>query len=441
MIDLVPQRNGAGKEGSLSYWMIVIAYVVCVSIEAMGVANVFPGKTSLYADILGCVAGTGVGVLVLGVTGRLRQLEFLSRGLFYALLTYTVLTIVVLLLNVVNQSQTNIITRGMGNILYQVLAIFLSFSGAYLFGKRGIHYTFLGFAIAFAVLILTAIRSFGLSTLVSDLISLILLGGTDTHATRTLEAHTYLAGIGYFVYYFFVRIRFRSKGFLRTKESWLSIFYFLAAMAICILGFKRTMLLSSFLSIAEYYEITFVEKKYGDRMARILLMTQTGILVGICVAYIYVIKTGLFYEFVKLVGVDTSGRDRFYKAFEDYYDLSLGYVGKGYGWVNRVADSILHEGTRVESIHNEILQFYIELGASGCIAFFGFFLFAAPWLFGRQYGFEVCKVFACFIPYMLTYSFVANGICNWAISTAQWSIVFSCASEEEEKNLMSFDYS
>ncbi|MBR4331682.1 MAG: hypothetical protein IKP72_03300 [Clostridia bacterium] len=435
MADIEPQRYGAGKEGSPLYNLIAVIYVVCVMVEAMG-SSVFVDKMALFTSIGGCAGGTGLAILVLVFSGRLRQLRFLWRGLCYALLTYIVLTIIVLILNVINLSQTNIITRGMGNILYQILAIFLTFSGVYLFGKRGIDFTFMGVAGAFAILIMLAVMKYGPATLISDLISLTMLGGPDTHATRSLEAHTYLAGAGYFVYYYVIQIDFRRNVFLKTKESRKNIIFSIAAIAIVMLGYKRTMLLSAGLSIAGYHVVSFVQKKSGVRTAKITLITSIAIFAAISYGYIVIIKTGLFDEFVTRMGVDTSGRARFYRLFGPYYDLSIGYIGKGYGWVNRMADSILHEGTRVETIHNQILELYIELGASGCIIFYGYFLFGNPLLFAKQYGFEVGKVFGCFIPYMLTYSFVANGIANWVISTAQWSMTFSTAAAEAEKGLM-----
>ena len=435
MADLEPVRNGAGKEGSPLYNLIAAIYIVCVMVEGMG-SSVFADKMALFASIGGCAGGTGLAVLVLVFSGRLRQLRFLFRGLCYALLTYIILTIVALILNVVNQSQTNIITRGMGNILYQILAIFLTFSGAYLFGKRCVDFTFIGVAAAFGVLLMLSVMKFGPATLIGDLISLILLGGADTPATRSLEAHTYLAGAGYFVYYYMIKIDFSPDVFLKTKESWKNIIFCIVAMAIVILGFKRTMLLSAGLSTAVYYVVSYVQKRSGVRMAKSVLITSIFIFVAISYGYVVIIKTGLFDEFVNRMGVDTSGRARFYRLFGPYYDLSITYVGKGYGWVNRVADSVLHEGTRVETIHNQILELYIELGPSGCILFYGYFLFGNPLLFSKQYGFEVGKVFGCFIPYMLTYSFVANGIANWIISTAQWSMTFSTAAAEAEKGLL-----
>ena len=89
------------------------------------------------------------------------------------------------------------------------------------------------------------------------------------------------------------------------------------------------------------------------------------------------IRLGLFTRIVNALQIDTSARTRIYAFYEQYYEFSPFYVGKGLGWIGRLVASgegFKGYGLGPVNVHCDYVRYYIELGFAGylcwvCTAF------------------------------------------------------------------------
>lgn len=397
----------------------------CSTLEWMGVAALFSASLSLVAIVAGCAGAFGLAFLTLMVTGKLNQMLKLLSGFGIALLGYILLIVVTFIVYVINQSEVNVITRGISNTLYQLLPIFLALGFAFLYGEDGVYYSFVGVAAAYGLVVLLTIKTFGLGTMLHDWFIMV-RGGEDTKAVLALEKHTFVGAMGFYIYYFAINLR-------RRKYAWV---FLGVVMGIAMLAFKRTLILSAFGSVAMYILLNKVEEMWGQRLARVIMYTFIAMLLLSCFLYLVMIKSGLFYQLVEESGINTSSRAYIYKKYESYYELSFGYAGRGFGWVERNAKNIVGPNAP-EALHNEILQLYIELGGIGSLLFFVYFILGNTVLLTWRYGFQVGKLYGCMSVYMITYSYIANGVLSWAISTAIWVCVLCSTATVLEGDLLS----
>lgn len=426
MTDMLTKNKGIESNPlkSIANKFLIGMMIFCSTLEWMGIAVLFSDSLSLLARAAGCVGAFGLAFLSLLVTGNLNRLMKLMSSFSFALLGYIILIVITFILYVINKSELNVITRGIGDTLYQLLPVLLSIGFAFMFGEDGIYYCFVGVVISYGLVVLKAVATHGIATIIHDWIGM-LRGEGDTQAVYDLETHALVGGMGYFIYYFTVNLR-------KRKYTWV---FLLAVLGITMLAFKRTLIISALGSVALYIVISKVESIWNKKVARIILGISLIILLVSCYLYILFIKSGMFYQVVGDAGVDTSGRAFFYKRYEAYYDLSLGYIGKGLGWVERNAKIVVGPDAP-EALHNQVLQMYIELGGVGFLLFFGYMILGNTLLFEWRYGFQVGKLYGCMSIYMITYSFIANGMLSWAISTAIWVCVLGTTATIVEEDLL-----
>ncbi len=401
--------------------------IACSTLEWMGIAALFSASLSVLAIAAGCAGAFGLAFLNLLVTGKLNRMLKLLPSFAFALSGYILLIVVTFIVYVINQSEMNIITRGISNTVYQLLPLLLALGFAFMFGENGIYYAFVGVAIAYGLVVLMTIKTFGLGTMIHDWFAM-LRGGGDTKAVRALETHTFVGGMGFFIYYFAINLKAR-------KYTWI---YLGVVMVIALLAFKRTLILSAFGSVALYLILNKLEKTWSQRVARFVLYTTLAMLLLSCFLYLLMIKSGLFYQLVEESGINTSSRAYIYRKYENYYELSFGYIGKGFGWVERNAKEIVGPNAP-EALHNEILQLYIELGGIGSTLFFVYFIVGNTLLLDRRYGFAIGKLYGCMSVYMITYSYIANGVLSWAISTAIWVCIMGATASAVNVDLFNSD--
>jgi len=52
--------------------------------------------------------------------------------------------------------------------------------------------------------------------------------------------------------------------------------------------------------------------------------------------YIYAVRSGLVSKLLHITGIDMMGRDYLWSLANDYYDLSITYVGHGFEYVDTI---------------------------------------------------------------------------------------------------------
>ena len=82
------------------------------------------------------------------------------------------------------------------------------------------------------------------------------------------------------------------------------------------------------------------------------------------VAYILVIKLDVF-TYMEKAGIETNGRAFIYSHVNEYYDFSPLFPGRGIGFLTYQLNEVVSLG--VSAVHNDFLQFYIDLGFFGYI--------------------------------------------------------------------------
>ena len=88
------------------------------------------------------------------------------------------------------------------------------------------------------------------------------------------------------------------------------------------------------------------------------------IVVIVLVAYVGIIKLDVF-ALLEEAGIDTSGRVVIYNAVDKFYEFSPEFLGNGIGFLTYQLSSNMSVG--VNAVHNDFLQYFIDLGFWGYI--------------------------------------------------------------------------
>ena len=95
-----------------------------------------------------------------------------------------------------------------------------------------------------------------------------------------------------------------------------------------------------------------------------LVIIFTWVLVLILIVYVLIIKLDVF-ALLEEAGIDTSGRVVIYNAVDKFYEFSPEFLGNGIGFLTYQLSSNMSVG--VNAVHNDFLQYFIDLGFWGYI--------------------------------------------------------------------------
>ncbi|MDD3410702.1 MAG: O-antigen ligase family protein [Eubacteriales bacterium] len=331
-----------------------------------------------YAGII------GMGFLWMFTTGCFERLKVTNHFFWMYTLTYLLLLCVSLFLWIRAQESLSYIKRGVGVILYQLIINLMVCTAAYLFGRRAIHYTLLGMAAGYGVIIATVIQQFGLGTFVSSMVEFYAgLGKTDNAVVQALEVHDLTFAFGELCIYYLIF----------EKERRRKIIGFGVAFVCFILGWKRIALAG--IALAFGY-VTLMRRLRPRTVVR--LTAAIFFLVFLAnYGYLYLIKSGLYAKIMEAEGVDTMGRVQLYRYFGSYYEINPLFTGYGMGYISRQMQNLLDQGFGVLnnalSVHNDILKRYIELGFWGFTAW-NFYTFSGVFQWVRsKYDFDTVTLY------------------------------------------------
>ena len=106
-----------------------------------------------------------------------------------------------------------------------------------------------------------------------------------------------------------------------------------------------------------------VAKFKKDTAAR-LTVIFTVLLVFVLIGYVGIIKMDVF-TLIEKIGINTSGRVVIYNAVDKFYEFSPEFLGNGIGFLTYQLSTFMNVG--VNSVHNDFLQYFIDLGFWGYI--------------------------------------------------------------------------
>lgn len=258
----------------------------------------------------------------------------------------------------VERTDIDLIFRGLSYYLFFMNLISAALAAGallYVFGEKGIWYNLLAILIANILMVVTIMVEHGVGTYFNELWLLIKTFAAETGSVIVLaEIHELAFCVGAYLLYMLVQPR---RGVLFWVLFGLAAFCFLSA-------FKRIAMVSILFALLATWLLKRFDKRGRGRLASKLITGTLLFVVILLVVYILAVKLDMF-ALLEKAGMDTNGRADIYKQVSEYYEFSPGYIGHGMGFVTYQ----LYEGgaLRVTAVHNDFLQFYIDLGFFGYI--------------------------------------------------------------------------
>ncbi len=341
-----------------------------------------------------------------------RGVVSLKDALAYSVPLFVTLT-VSLYIWFAGHADTSVIARGLsGSIAYNNMLSFALAAAAflYMFGERGIWYNLAAMLAANLLMIAKIVVEFGLGSYLSELIRLVVTFAGDTgEIIVRAEVHELAFCLGAYIIFMLMKPQ-KSKAY----------FILLAVTLFCFVSaFKRIGIVAVAAALLIGLFIKFIAK-YSAKTAVGVAVFLTVLIVAALFAYIAVIKFGAF-EYLERSGVDTTGRAEIYAAVDRFYEFSPDFLGHGIGFLTYNLSSDMNVG--VSAVHNDFLQYYIDLGFWGYIAWLLSMTLLRIRRFGKDSADRTATVFALTL-YLVVVSMTDNTM-NYPLLTATLAILMS----------------
>lgn len=269
-----------------------------------------------------------------------------------------IITIVVsLFIWFVGQVDTSVIARGLSSsLVYTNMVSFTlaSISFLYIFGEKGMWYNLIAILIANILMILTIIIQNGIGIFFSELVTLIVtFAGVTGNVIVQAEIHELAFCLGAYLIYMLMKPK---KDIVYFVLLGLTSFCFIAA-------FKRIGMIAIAIALALGWALKLIAKFKKDTASRLTIIISI-LLVILLIGYVGIIKMDVF-SLIEEAGIDTSGRVVIYNAVDKFYEFSPEFLGNGIGFLTYQLSTYMNVG--VNSVHNDFLQYFIDLGFWGYI--------------------------------------------------------------------------
>ena len=288
-----------------------------------------------------------------------------------------VMITVSLLIWSLERTDVHMITRGLSYYLIalnQASSAFAAVSFLYVFGERGIWYNLIAILCANLLMIATIMLENGVGPYLAELWTLIrTFAGENGPIIAQAEIHELAFCLGAYLVYMLTRPR-RSVPFLVLLA--LSIFCFLSA-------FKRIALAAMAATIGVCWLLRPLERRGRGKTALRIAHAVALVLLAAMFAYVALVKLGMF-SWMEEAGLDTMGRADVYEAVDGLYEVSPAFLGNGMGYLTYQIGETDNFDLAVDTIHNDILQMYIDLGFWGFAVWMLSFATLRIWYFGRR---------------------------------------------------------
>ena len=252
---------------------------------------------------------------------------------------------------------TAVISRGLsGAFVYSNMLSFTLAAVAflYVFGEKGIWYNLIAILISNILMLLTIIAQNGIGSFFSEFITLVMTFAAETgDIIVQAEIHELAFCLGAYLIYMLLKPK---KDIVFFILLGLTMFCFLTA-------FKRIGIIAIVIALAFGWLLKFIAKFKKDTAMRLTVIFSV-ILVVLLIGYIAIIKLDVF-TLLEKAGIDTSGRVTIYNAVDKFYEFSPEFLGNGIGFLTYQLSTNMNVG--VSSVHNDFLQYFIDLGFWGYI--------------------------------------------------------------------------
>lgn len=360
--------------------VLAAVYILMFAVAAVGDSKFLPSTAKIAT-----LVPFGIAVMILLVTADFKNLRKISG--FVTLYGIWLLIIVAYstVIWILNFETVSYMMRGYSKLVYQVIILLVIFAAAYMFGEKGIHYTFYGLLLGNALIALLYVPSYGIGGVISSVTEFIVTRGEATGYMRRLEIHDITFTYGFFMLYFIYFDRISSKK-SRVINTILAGLFFL-------IGFKRIAIASFLVMLAVGWLLNrFTPRVRYGLMGFALVAAVVGAFV-----YLVIIKYNVFMLIMNQFGVDVKGRDVLYGYIDKYYKISPGFFGYGFEYVHMMMAEIAKIGGKqfngMVDIHNDFMRVYIEMGFWGFIGWAVYtLLFQFRWI-KHRYSVETVQLF------------------------------------------------
>lgn len=285
-----------------------------------------------------------------------------------------VTTLVSMFIWFVGRVDVRVIARGLSSS-FVFMNMFSAALGAaamlYVFGGDGIWYNLIAIVIANIFMIITVIAEHGLENYLSELQTLVTtFAGVTGSIIMQAEIHELAFCLGAYLVYMLYKPRKSARYFILLA---LSIFCFISA-------FKRIAVIAIGVALIVGYLVKFIARR-NKKAAVTLVLILTVILILLLISYVAIIDMGVF-ELIEKAGIDTKGRAKIYSSVSDFCNFSPDFLGNGIGFLTYKLNTTMKIG--VDSIHNDFLQHFIDLGFWGYILWLVSITLVRVLYFGRK---------------------------------------------------------
>ena len=312
----------------------------------------------------------------------------------------------------VGQVDTSVISRGLSaSFVYNNMISFTlaAVSFLYIFGERGMWYNLVAILIANILMILTVIAQNGIGVFFSELITLIVtFAGVTGDVIVQAEIHELAFCLGAYLIYMLLKPR---------KD--IVYFILLGLTSFCfIVAFKRIGMIAIVFALGIGWLLKFISKLKKNTAWR-LTMIFSFVLVLILIGYVGIIKMDVF-SLLEEAGIDTSGRVVIYNAVDKFYEFSPEFLGNGIGFLTYQLSTNISTG--VSSVHNDFLQYFIDLGFWGYILWLVSMTLVRVWYFGAKGKIENGIIALALTSYLVIVSSTDNTL-NYPLITTVLAIL------------------
>lgn len=312
---------------------------------------------------------------------------------------------------VIEKSAASTIARGLSSSIIYMNVISCSLAAGsvlYVFGEYGIWFNLAAIVASNLVMIFQIILSDGAGTFFLEFVRLVATFASDTGETIVkAEIHELAFCLGAYIIYMLIKPK---------KKVWFWVLFALACFCF-IAALKRIAVIAIFAAVSIRLLLLLpgiISQKAVSRTANGMMILCILLLVG----YIYIISADAF-TYLEKAGIDTSGRANIYSYVKDFYTFSPLFPGRGIGFLTYQ----LYEKTSigVSSVHNDFLQFYIDLGFWGYILWLISMTFLRTMYFGKNDA-DTAAVTAALTVYLLIVSSTDNTM-NYPLVTTVMGVL------------------
>ena len=333
-----------------------------------------------------------------------------------ATLVYCIPLIITILVSLfiwfVEQVDTEVISRGLsGAFVYNNMLSFTLAAVAflYIFGENGIWYNLIAILISNILIIFTVILQNGIGVFFSEFVTLIItFAGQTGDVIVQAEIHELAFCLGAYLIYMFLKPK---KDIVFYILLGLTLFCFLAA-------FKRIGIIAIVVAVALGWVLKFIAK-FKASTAKSLTLIISALIVVFLIGYIAIIKMDVF-TLLEKAGINTSGRVEIYDAVDKFYDFSIEFLGNGIGFLTYQLSTNMNVG--VSSVHNDFLQYFIDLGFCGYILWLASMTIVRVCYFGRKEKTENAIITLALTVYLVIVSSTDNTM-NYPLLTTVLAII------------------